>query len=149
VPGGKTEIECSTVTGKTNESSISNTEPEGGKHTLSGTVVMETSKCTVKQPTNCTIAEPVIARFTIHGVEGMLGPKNEPNAMGIEFTGHGAEKTISEFEYKGEKCSLKGQKFKYTGKLIAHTGRRQNLLRKTKRAERHGCSPRNSTWRKH
>jgi hypothetical protein len=35
-------------------------------------------------------------------VEGMLGPKNEPNAMGIEFTGHGAE-TIAEFEYKGEK----------------------------------------------
>jgi hypothetical protein len=122
VPGGKSEFTCEIVKFKVDESNLSNTEPELGKHTLSGTIVIEFSKCTVKAPLNCTIAEPLIFRTTIHGVEGMEGPKKEPNAMGIEFIGEGEEETLAELEYKGEKCSLKGLKFKLKGKMVATSG---------------------------
>jgi hypothetical protein len=125
VPGGKTELECEIVKSKVSESSFSNTEPEVGKHTISGTGVTEFSKCTVKQPLNCTLAEPIIARVTGHGVEGMLGPKGEKNAMGAEVAGEEnelKEKIFAQIEYKGEKCSLKNQTFQITGRLIATNG---------------------------
>jgi hypothetical protein len=125
VPGGKTEITCEIVKNKVNESNMSNTEPEVGKHTLSGTIVTEFSKCTVKQPLNCTIDEPVISRAIIHGVEGLEGPKGEKNAMGLRFTGEeneAKEKVFAEIKYKGEKCALKGLTFKVTGSVIATNG---------------------------
>jgi hypothetical protein len=123
VPGGKTEITCEIVRNKVSESNLSNTEVEK-KHTLSGTIVTEFEKCTVKEPKKCTVAEPIISRATIHGVEGMEGPKAEKNAMGIEFIGEGEEETFAEIEYKSSEptCSLDKQKFKIKGKVVATSG---------------------------
>jgi hypothetical protein len=121
VPGGKTEIECTTVkNGK--ESTIHNTEPELGQHTFTGTVVTEFSGCTVKEPKKCIVAEPIVSRSTLHGVE-KTGP--EKNTMGVEFIGEGEEETFATIEYKNkekEVCALNGQVFKVKGSAIATSG---------------------------
>jgi hypothetical protein len=118
----KTEITCNTVKNNTKESTIHNEEPEAGSHTFTGTVVVEYTNCTVSKPEKCTVKTPIVATATVHGVEGLEGPKGEKNAMGVEFVGHGVEETFTEITYQGESCALKNQTFPVKGKVIATNG---------------------------
>jgi hypothetical protein len=128
VAGAKSEVECKSVNNNTKESTIHNVEPEKKQHTFTGTVVVEYKECTVKAPAKCTVTEPIIATATVHGVEGLVGPtgeEKEPNAMGVEFVGHGEKETFAELEYtnKGEeKCALNKTKFPVRGKAIGTSG---------------------------
>ena len=61
----------------------------------------------------------------MHAVEGLEGPKGEPNAMGLEFEGEGKEETFVEIEYlnKGaEACALNKKVFPVKGTAIATGG---------------------------
>jgi hypothetical protein len=121
----KTEIQCTVVNNNVKNSTIHNVEPEPKAHTFTGTVETEFSKCTVIKPANCRVKEPIVTRASVHGVEGLEGPKGEKNAMGLEFIGDFEEETLGEieFENKGEeKCILAGHKAKIKGKLIGTNG---------------------------
>jgi hypothetical protein len=120
--GVNTEITCTTVKSVPNKSFLHNVEVSG-KHTVTGTLEVEFTDCTVVKPLKCVIAEPIKTAATAQGVEGLNG-KNE---MGVEFVGSGAEKTFAEikFENKGaEACSLLngGKAFKVKGSVIATSG---------------------------
>lgn len=121
----KVTIECTTGGSNTKNSKVHNIEPASGQHTFTGTVETELSTCNVKELAKCTIAEPVIFKSLVHGVEKMLGPKGEPNAMGLEFVGHGPEEAFGEFAFKNkgaEACSLNGKSFPVKGRMIATNG---------------------------
>jgi hypothetical protein len=124
----KVEIECTTGKNNTATSWIRNSEPKAGQHTLEGTIETEMSNCNVKLLSKCIVKEPIVSKFTVHGVEGMVGPTGpavEPNAMGLEFVGHGESETITEIEFKNkgaEACSLNGKKFPLKGSMVATNG---------------------------
>lgn len=122
----KTEIECSTVANVGKNSWVHNTQPLFEKiHTFAGAVETEYSSCFVKQPLKCTIKEPILAKATVHAVEGLEGPKGEKNAMGLEFIGSGEEETLATIEFKNkgaEKCALNALTFKVKGKMYATNG---------------------------
>jgi hypothetical protein len=106
--GVVTEVTCKKATSVTaaNKSFIHNVEISG-KHTVTGTVQMNLTECTVVKPSKCIVKEPIVATAEVHGVEGLNG-KNE---MGFEFKGEGDESTIAEtfFENNGaEKCAIGG-----------------------------------------
>jgi hypothetical protein len=118
------EIECLKVKNKAG-STIHNVEPTSKQHTFTGTFEIELSECNVKGLAKCVVTEPIIFGFSVHGVEGMLGPNGEKNAMGVEFVGHKPEETITEFEFKNkgaEACSLNGKKFPVKGGVVATSG---------------------------
>jgi len=71
---------------------------------------------------NCTVREPIIAKGTGHGVEGLEGPNKEPNAMGGEIIGSGLNETFTEIEFLGASCVIKNTKFPVKGKVIATNG---------------------------
>ena len=121
----KVEIECTTAKNNTANSWIRNAEPAVGQHTFEGFVETEFSTCNVKKLTKCVVKEPIVSKATVHGVEGMEGPKEEKNAMGIKFTGEGAEEKFTSIEFlnKGaEACSLNKQVFPVTGNVVATNG---------------------------
>jgi hypothetical protein len=127
--GAKLEIECTTVKNNTKNSWIRNAEPEKKQHTFEGTIETEFSTCNVKLLKSCTVAEPIVTKAILHGVEGLEGPTKgpkgevlEPNAMGVEFIGEGPEETFTEIEFKGELCALKNLKFPVKGKAIGTNG---------------------------
>jgi hypothetical protein len=121
----KTEISCTKVKNNLAKSSLTNSEPAAGQHTLSGAASAEYSTCTVLKPAKCTVKEPIVANATVHAVEGLEGPKAEKNAMGLEFIGSGASETFTEIEYlnKGaEACSLNKKVFPVKGKAYGTGG---------------------------
>jgi hypothetical protein len=121
----KTEITCKKVKNNLAKSSLTNSEPAAGQHTLSGSGSTEFSECTVAKPAKCVVKEPIVAEVTVHAVEGLEGPKGEKNAMGGEVIGSGEKETFTEIEYlnKGaEACSLNKKVFPVKGKLIATGG---------------------------
>jgi len=120
--GTKTEIECAFGSNIPKSSSVQNTEPAAGQHTFSGTIETRFTSCTVKAPSKCAVGEPIVSKATVHGVEGLEGPKNELNAMGLEFIGDGEEETFAEITYIGAECALKNVKVKVKGKAIATGG---------------------------
>jgi hypothetical protein len=120
----KVKIECLKVKNKAG-STIHNVEPTSKQHTFTGTIETEFEECKVLELAKCAVKEPIIAGASIHGVEGMEGPKGEKNAMGIEFVGHKPEETFTEIEFinKGaEACSLNGKKFPVKGSVVATSG---------------------------
>jgi len=120
----KVEIECATVKSNVKASTVHNVEPEKGQHTFTGAIETQFSECTVKQPKNCAVTEPVVVNASVHGVEGMEGPKGEKNAMGLEFVGAGPEETFVEFVFKNGAggCSLSGPKIPLKGRVVATSG---------------------------
>jgi hypothetical protein len=118
VAGAVTEVECANVASVAEKSMIHNVETEL-KHTVTGEVQVNFTKCTVKNPKECKIKEPITTTATFGGVEGLKPGGGE---MGVEFNGSGVEKTFAELSYEGEKCSLKGQTFKVKGSVIATGG---------------------------
>jgi len=124
VGGGKLEIECTTVKNNTKNSWIRNAEPGEKQHTLEGFIETEFSKCTVKLLKNCIVEEPIVTKAIVHGVEGMEGPKKEPNAMGVEFVGAGPNETFTEIGFKEDAaCVVKTPLvFPIKGKVIATSG---------------------------
>jgi hypothetical protein len=95
------------------------------RHPSTGTGETEFRECNVKELNKCVVAEPIIAKVTGHGVEGMEGPKGEPNAIGGEVIGAGPEETFAEIEFKNkgaEVCSLNAKTFPIKGKLIVTNG---------------------------
>jgi hypothetical protein len=121
----KVEIECLKVKNKAGGATVHNVEPTSKQHTFTGTIESEFSECNVKKINKCVVAEPIITGASIHGVEGMVGPKGEPNAMGIEFVGHKPEETFTEIEFKNkgaEACSLNAKKFPVKGSVVATGG---------------------------
>jgi hypothetical protein len=121
----KTEVECSSFKNVAANSFLENSEPEPGKHTLSGTAETEFTGCVVKNPLKCEVKEPIVSKATVHGVEGMEGPKGEKNAMGLEFVGEGVEETFATLEFKNkgaEACGLNGVAAKVKGRVVATNG---------------------------
>ncbi len=121
----KVEIECLKVKNNVKNSLVHNEEPTPKQHTFTGTIETEFSECNVKKIAKCIVKENIISKATIHGVEGMEGPKGEKNAMGIEFIGDGPEETFAEIEFKNkgaEVCSLNGKTFPVKGSVIATNG---------------------------
>jgi hypothetical protein len=117
----KVETECTEVKANPSQATVHNVEVES-KHKFTGTATIEFSKCTVKQPSKCTIKEPIVGSATFEGVEGLEGPKEEANAMGVEFRGSGAEETFAETTFTGAECSLKEKTSKIKGSLIGTSG---------------------------
>src|ERR1043166_4562974 len=117
----KTEVHCNKVKNNVEKSYIENVETEK-KHNLEGTAFTEFTECSVSQPEKCKVKEPVVSEATFKGVEGLTGPKGEANAMGVEFTGEGPEKTFAELTYEGAECALKGKSFKVKGSVVATSG---------------------------
>jgi len=127
VGGGKVTITCTVVKNNTANSTMHNFEPEKTQHTVTGTVETEFKTCTVTELKNCTVAEPIVSKANVHGVEGMEGPNKEANAMGLEFVGNienaNKEKEIFvEIEFLGGTCVVKNTKFPVKGKVIATNG---------------------------
>jgi len=120
--GGKVEIECTTMKTKTKNSAVHNVEPEAKNHTFTGNGAAEFSFCNVKLLKNCTVNEPIIAEATFHGVEGLVGPKGEKNAMGVEYVGEREKETFGAIEFLGAACSVKGTSFSVKGKAIGTSG---------------------------
>ncbi len=120
-----TEIECGTVKNITKNSTVHNVEPSEKQHTVTGTFETEFSNCTVKAPAKCAVAQPIVLKATMHGVDELEGPKGEKDVLGLEFVGDAAEETFAEVELKNkgaESCLLNGQKFKLKGSMIATSG---------------------------
>lgn len=125
VAGVKSEIHCNKVKNVVKNSLVHNVQPAKEQHTFTGTIETEFTDCSVSKPAKCDVAEPIISKAEVHGVEGMEGPKGEKNAMGLEFIGHGAEETFATIEYinnGAEICALKGAKFKVKGRVVATNG---------------------------
>jgi hypothetical protein len=121
----KVTIECMAVKTDETKSFIENNEPTVGQHVVSGTVRNEFSSCNVKELAKCTVGEPIITEATFVGVDNLIGPKGEANAMGIQFVGEGLEERFAEVEFKdkgAEACSLKGKKFPISGRVVATGG---------------------------
>jgi hypothetical protein len=118
--GVNTEVTCNTVASVPEKSFIHNVPTETKNHTVTGTVQVNLTECTViKPPKGCNVKEPVVLTATFQGVEGL----NKEGEMGIEFVGEG-EKTFAELTFvnKGEeKCSLinGGKPFLLKGSMIA------------------------------
>ncbi len=121
----KVTIECATVKNNAATSTLTNTEPAQGQHTVSGFAETEFSTCNVKELTKCVVAEPIVSKANVTGVEGMEGPKGEKNAMGGLFVGSGAEETFATVEFKNkgaEACSLNLKTFPVKGSVVATNG---------------------------
>jgi hypothetical protein len=124
VAGAKVTIECTVTKNNTTKSTLENSE-SGKEHFLKGVATVEYSKCTVKELLKCIVAEPIVAEANVEGVEGLVGPKAEEKAMGLEFKGKGAEETFATIEFKDkekEECSVKNQKFPVKGSAIGTSG---------------------------
>jgi hypothetical protein len=118
--GVNTEVTCNKVKSVAGKSFIHNVEIEK-KHTVTGTVQVQFTECTVLKPTKCVIKEPIVTTATFEGVEE-LGINKD--TMGVEFVGKNANKEFAEltFENKGaEKCALLngGKPFIVLGSVIA------------------------------
>jgi hypothetical protein len=118
----KTEIICSEVTADPKGSTFENSEPKVGKHTVKGVALVTYKKCTVLKPAKCTVQETIEAEATVHGVEGLEGPKGEKNAMGLEFIGKGEKEKFTSITFKGAECALKEKTFNVEGKVYATNG---------------------------
>ncbi len=121
----KVTIECAVVKNNAATSTLTNSEPAQGQHTVSGFAETEFSTCNVKELTKCVVAEPIVSKANVTGVEGMEGPKGEKNAMGGLFVGAGAEETFAPVEFKNkgaEACSLNLKTFPVKGSVVATNG---------------------------
>ncbi|MGB7686560.1 MAG: hypothetical protein WBL45_12360 [Solirubrobacterales bacterium] len=121
----KVTIECTVVKNNATTSTLTNTEPAGNQHTVSGFAETEFSTCNVKELLKCVVAEPIVSKANVTGVEGMEGPKAEKNAMGGLFVGSGAEETFATVEFKNkgaEACSLNAKTFPVKGSVVATNG---------------------------
>lgn len=124
VAGAAVEVVCTTVKSKLANSFLLNSEPELKEHKITGEVVIEKSGCTVVKPANCIVAEPVVGTAKVEGVEGLVGPNLEANAMGIQFKGVGAEEVLTTIEFKDKPpnvCKIAGV-FPVKGSVIATSG---------------------------
>ncbi|MGB7686549.1 MAG: hypothetical protein WBL45_12305 [Solirubrobacterales bacterium] len=122
---GKVTIECAVVKGNTAKSTQHNVEPSKGQHRFTGFAEAEWSSCNVKEMAKCIVSEPIIAQANFYGVEGMLGPKGEKNAMGVEYVGAGAEELFATLQFKNkgaEACSLHEKNFPVKGSVIGTAG---------------------------
>lgn len=120
--GAKVEIECTVVKTDETKSFIKNDEPTAKQHVVSGTVRNEFSSCNVKLIKNCTVSEPIIAEAIFVGIDKLIGPKGEENAMGVRFKGEGVEETFATISFGGAVCALKGATFPVRGSVIATGG---------------------------
>jgi hypothetical protein len=121
VAGAKITIECAVVKG---EGTGANKEIEK-RHTGSGKGSTKFSSCNVKELTKCVVAEPIVASVTGVPLEGLIGPKEEKNAMGGEVKGTGAEETFTEIEFKNkgaEACAVNAKKFPVKGSATVTSG---------------------------
>jgi hypothetical protein len=115
--GVNTEVTCNKVKSVAGKSFLHNVETESN-HTVTGTVQVNFTECTVVKPAKCVVAEPIVTTAEAVGVEGLNG-KNE---MGVEFKGEGAEGAFAELKFanKGaESCALNGKAFIVKGSAIA------------------------------
>jgi hypothetical protein len=76
--------------------------------------------CTVNEPLNCTVKEPIVSEGSSITKTNLGTGKNE---MGVEFKPPNGSTTFAEITFEGASCGLKGQKFKVQGTAIG-TGRR-------------------------
>lgn len=117
--GAQIEITCKTATAAGEKSFIHNVET-AGKHTVTGTVAIELSKCEVKKPAKCVVKEPIEFKALFEGVEE-LGLSKDTH--GIEFKGDPSpESAIMSIILKNkgeEKCPLNEKTLAVDGTAIA------------------------------
>jgi len=112
-------IECEEAQG-TGEAT--NEEPTAKEHRFTiANIEVKFTKCKVAKPAGCKVKEPIVAKATAEGKEGLEGPKKEKNAMGIEIKGSGAEETIAEVTFEKGFGACEGT-FKLKGNAIATGG---------------------------
>jgi hypothetical protein len=76
--------------------------------------------CTVHEPLNCTVKEPIVAKGSSITKTNLGASGNE---MGLEFKPPAGSTVFTEITFEGASCGLKGKTFKVEGTAIA-TGRR-------------------------
>lgn len=112
--GAATEITCTGVSGT---GTLHNVE-SSGKHTVTGTVTVNYTGCTVNKPAKCIVAEPIVVKAIAEGVEG-LAP--EGKGMGVEF-GPDESKNFTQITFKNkgaESCSLNEKTLNVEGSATA------------------------------
>jgi hypothetical protein len=114
-----TKIECTTLTGK---GTVSNSEPSAKVHKVTGSGTLNYSGCTVVKPAKCTVKEPIVAKIgSVEIQEGLVGPKAEVNAMGLEVKAPAGE-PFTNVELQGVECPLKAVPFPVEGSVIVTNG---------------------------
>jgi hypothetical protein len=111
--GVAAELTATTVTGT---GTIENLEPEKGKMTASGTVVVKYTGITVNKPAGCKVKEPVEVKAKLSAVsEGKkMGVQFEPSVEGANFT---------EFTFENNpECALNKTTVPVKGSAIATGG---------------------------
>lgn len=113
--GASSEITCTTVHG---EGTIHN-EETSGKHTVTGTITVKYTGCSVQKPAKCEVAEPIEFKSDFEGVEEVGSEKNE---MGVEFKPHEGGKVFVGITFKNkgaESCAFNGKTINVEGSAIA------------------------------
>lgn len=114
--GAATEITCTKVHG---EGTLENIEhKEAKQHTVTGTVVVKYTGCSVQKPGKCDVIEPLEVRATFEGVEGLGAEKD---GMGVEFAPD-ESKVFTEITYDdngAEQCALDGKSINLEGSAVA------------------------------
>jgi hypothetical protein len=113
--GSKTHTDCNTATGT---GTIENSTTTGKNHRVSGTLNLNVTNCTVTEPANCKVKEPIVWEVNFTGVDGLNGAEGN---MGLEFVPP-AGKNFTEITFEGEKCGLKGLTFGVSGSAIGTGG---------------------------
>jgi hypothetical protein len=114
--GTNTEITCKKVHG---EGGLHNVETESKKHTVTGTVTVKYTDCSVQKPAKCDVKEPIEFNAEFEGVDG-LGP--EKDTMGVEFKPDGGGTKFVSITYinlGAEKCALNEKTVSVDGTAIA------------------------------
>jgi hypothetical protein len=114
-----TRIECNTLTGS---GTVENSEPSAKVHKLTGKGTLNYTNCTVVKPTPCTVKEPIVATIgSVETTEGLVGPKGEANAMGLDFNPEPG-KPFATVTLEGATCPLKGSPFPVEGFVTVTNG---------------------------
>ena len=119
--GAAAEITCNKVASEAKKSFIHNVESPEKKHTVTGTVVVNYTDCSVQKPAKCDVKEPIQVKAEFEGVEGLeSADKTKKETMGVQFKAKGAEAFAKiEFVNLGaEKCSLDKKTVSVEGSAI-------------------------------
>jgi hypothetical protein len=121
----KNQITCTTANGEAKlkneevagEMVVKGEEKQAGEPESMGTVSY--TGCTVQEPANCTVKEPIVAGGSSITRTNLGAGKNE---MGVEFKPR-AGKAFTEITFEGASCGIKGLTAKVEGTAIATGGR--------------------------
>ena len=118
--GAASEITCTKVASEAKKSFIHNVEHAATKqHTVTGTVIVRYTECSVQKPLKCDVKEPIVVEAEFEGVEG-LESGGKKDTMGVQFKAK-AGKPFAAITYVNngaEACALNGKTVNVTGSAI-------------------------------